>query len=57
MPVWGARYRLIRYGRSVWRTTEITVHPDQRLTDELALVIAASAPWLYLHFSYQGYGA
>jgi hypothetical protein len=50
-----ARYRLIRDGRNVWRniyaasgwrTTEITVHPDQRLTDELALAIAISAPWL-----------
>jgi len=51
-----ARYRLIRYGRSVRRTTEITVHPDRRLTDELALVIAASAPWLSLYFWREGGG-
>jgi DivIVA domain-containing protein len=49
-----ARYRLIRYRRSVLRTAEITVHPDQRLTDELALVIAASAPWLYFESASSG---
>ena len=51
-----ARYRLIHYGSSLRRSTEITVHPDQRLTDELALAIAVSAPWLYLYFYQEGGG-
>jgi hypothetical protein len=44
-----ARYRLARFWGGAWRTTEITFHPDQRLTDELALVIAASLYWLNSH--------
>jgi hypothetical protein len=46
-----ARYRL--YGG---KTTEIIVHPDQRLTDELSLAIAASAPWLSSYFRAEGGG-
>jgi DivIVA domain-containing protein len=45
-----ARYRLIRYRFRPYET-EITVHPDQRLIEELALAIAVSAPWLYSYFS------
>jgi DivIVA domain-containing protein len=51
-----ARYRLVRYQNSLRTTTEITVHPDQRLTDELVLAIAASAPWLSSYFSEAGGG-
>ena len=40
-----ARYRLTRYRFGPYEA-EITVHPDQRLTGELTLAIAASAPWL-----------
>jgi DivIVA domain-containing protein len=45
-----ARYRVGRGETRFRTTTEITVHPDQRLTDELALAIAAPAPWLLLYF-------
>jgi len=45
-----ARYRLTRYRFGPYEA-EITVHPDQRPTDELALAIALSAPWLYSYFS------
>jgi DivIVA domain-containing protein len=39
-----ARYRLVQ------KTTEITLHPGQQLTGELALAIAISAPWLRSRF-------
>jgi hypothetical protein len=51
-----ARYRLARSQGRFWKTTEITVHPDQRLTDELTLAIAASAPWLSSYFTSSGGG-
>jgi hypothetical protein len=35
---------------------EITVHPDQQLTDELVLTIAISAPWLSRYFYIPGEG-
>jgi hypothetical protein len=35
---------------------EITVHPDWKLTDELVLVIAISAPWLHSYFLIEGGG-
>jgi hypothetical protein len=38
------------------RMIHITVHPDQRLTDELTLAIAASAPWLSSYFTSSGGG-
>lgn len=38
-----ARYRL-NHG------IEITVHPDQPLTDELVLALVVSAPWLRSYF-------
>ena len=37
-----ARYRFTDAGKTI----EITVHPDRRLTEELALAIAVSAPWM-----------
>jgi DivIVA domain-containing protein len=40
-----ARYRLVK------KKTEITVHPGQQLTDELALALAESAPWLRQKFA------
>ena len=51
-----ARYRLVRGQSRFRKTTEITVHPDQQLTDELALAIAASAPWLSSYFRGEGGG-
>lgn len=45
-----ARYRLVLNGASYWTTPEITVHPDQQLTDELVLAIAVSALWLRAYF-------
>jgi hypothetical protein len=48
-----ARYRLA----GSWGTTmEITLHPDHRLTDELALAIAVSAPWVGDYFKREGGG-
>ena len=43
-----ARYRVT--GRLRATTVEITVHPDWKLTDELVLAIAISAPWLPQYF-------
>jgi hypothetical protein len=49
--------RVARYRKSpgdpLWERAEaeITVHPDQRLTDELVLAIAISAEWLESFFS------
>ena len=37
-------------------TVEITVHPEQRLTDDLALAIALSARWLWTYFQSEGGG-
>ena len=45
-----ARYRLVSNTPSLWKIVEITVHPDQQLTDELALAFVLSAPWLSSHF-------
>jgi hypothetical protein len=47
-----ARYRKST-GDPLWERAEaeITVHPDQRLTDELVLAIAISAEWLESYFS------
>jgi DivIVA domain-containing protein len=46
------RYRITRITRfnQAMVEAEIAVHPDQRLTDELVLAIAISAPWLYHYF-------
>ncbi len=49
-----ARYRIISHRSSGWDTVEITVHPDWKLTDELALAIAISAPWLEGYFQTGG---
>jgi len=62
-----ARYRIPRTGyaaRYLITSTisgapgqvEITVHPDQKLTDELVLVIAVSAPWVGQYFNPGGGG-
>jgi hypothetical protein len=47
------RYRLIPGPGSILRRriVEIAVHPDWKLTEELALSIAISAPWLRSYFS------
>jgi DivIVA domain-containing protein len=47
-----ARYRFA----ASRKTIEIAVHPDHRLTDELALAIAVSAPWLGDYFKREGGG-
>jgi hypothetical protein len=47
------RYRLIPGPGALLRrrSVEIAVHPDWTLTDELALSIAVSAPWLRSYFA------
>jgi hypothetical protein len=40
-----AGQQVARYRIADRRTIEITVHPDQRLTDELILTLALTAPW------------
>jgi hypothetical protein len=51
-----ARYRYRRFDRSERKvqqspdSVEIIVHPDRKLTDELALVLAISARWLEEYF-------
>ena len=42
--------RVARYRKGERRSVEITVHPDQMLTDELVLTIAISADWLRSYF-------
>ena len=51
-----ARYRLVPNRTGVRERVEITVHPGQRLTDELTLAIALSAPWLRSYFASSGGG-
>jgi hypothetical protein len=52
-----ARYRITRKGLTATPgLVEITVHPDQTLTDELLLAIAISAPWLGAYFQEGGGG-
>ncbi len=41
-----ARYRLVSNELIFGKKIEITVHPGQQLTDELALAILLSGPWL-----------
>lgn len=45
-----ARYRITPYTAVMHRMIEITIHPDQQLTTELALAIAISAPWIRSYF-------
>jgi DivIVA domain-containing protein len=56
-----ARYRIARWGhveKYFFRAgaVEITIHPDRKLTDELILAIAISAPWLSGYFNPGGGG-
>jgi hypothetical protein len=46
-----ALYRMVRADGKfpAPRQAEITVHPDQGITDELLLVLAVSAPWLWTY--------
>jgi len=44
-----ARYRRVA-GRAGINKIEITIHPDEKLTDELVLAIAISAQWLGRYF-------
>lgn len=37
-----------------WGAIEITVHPDQRLNDELILTLALTAPWVNSYFDSSG---
>jgi DivIVA domain-containing protein len=48
-----ARYR---FAASWMITMEIAIHPDHRLTEELALAIAVSAPWVGDYFRREGGG-
>jgi DivIVA domain-containing protein len=47
-----ARYRFARTGFRP--PVEIAVHPDQQLTEELALAIAVSVPWFGSYFKHPG---
>ena len=59
-----ARYRVIGmipgpsapHFSGLWKAIEITAHPGQQLTDELALTLAISAPWLCSYFDEPGGG-
>jgi DivIVA domain-containing protein len=55
-----ARYRFAPHRHQWWtdvtNTVEIIVHPSRRLTEELSLVLALSAPWLISYFASQGGG-
>jgi DivIVA domain-containing protein len=51
-----ARYRLAPNRAGFRERVQITVHPGQRLTDELTLAIALSAPWLRSYFASSGGG-
>ena len=51
-----ARYRLVPNRTGFREGVEITVHPGQRLTDELTLAIALSAPWLRSYLASSGGG-
>jgi DivIVA domain-containing protein len=47
-----ARYRVAAESLSSgWRVIEITVHPDHGLTDELSLMLAVTAPWVWDYFA------
>lgn len=45
-----ARYRRVAGRAGIDKKTEITIHPDEKLTDELVLAIAVSAQWLGRYF-------
>jgi hypothetical protein len=49
-----ARYRITDEYRT--KSVEITVHPDQKLTDELVLMIMESAEWLASYYRAEGHG-
>jgi hypothetical protein len=50
-----ARYRIIGKPWTITQDTmEITVHPGQLLTDELAIAIAMSTPWLSSYLEVSG---
>jgi hypothetical protein len=53
-----ALYRMVRTGggSTATRQVEVAVHPDQGITDELLLVLAVSAPWLWTYFLRDGGG-
>lgn len=48
-----ARYRISLNAK---RTVEITVDPSRGLTDEVALALAISAPWLGRYFKRESGG-
>lgn len=53
-----ALYRMVPAGGRLPapRHVEIAVHPDQQITDELLLVLAVSAPWLWTYFLHDSGG-
>jgi DivIVA domain-containing protein len=52
-----ARYRIARSGvLHGWNSIEVIIHPDRRLTDELALAVAVTAPWISSFFQSSGGG-
>lgn len=51
-----ARYRIAdtKSAQPGWRPIDIVVHPDQQLTDELALTLAVTTPWIIQFFGSSG---
>jgi hypothetical protein len=47
----GRQERFWAWGVRAWSPIEIVVHPDRKLTDELALTLALSADWLESYFN------
>jgi hypothetical protein len=48
--------QVARYMIAGRRAIDITVHPDQRLTDELILTLALTARWVSSYFDSSGGG-
>ncbi len=47
----GRQERFWSWGAGSWSVVETIVHPDRKLTDELALTLAISADWLGSYFN------
>lgn len=48
--------QVARYMIADRRTIDITVHPDQRVTDELILTLVLTARWVSSYFDSSGGG-
>lgn len=52
----GSKVARYRFPGSWWKSIEIAVHPRQQVSDEVALVLAVSAPRFRDYFRKQGGG-